>query len=244
QIANLEKQDLTKEQIDAVNNYNKVVNQVIQSPEYKELSKPRRTALGIVATYGTEKEKLYVTALIKGGQILPYFTPPGRLLLGADTAAEGVKAFETAETPTEKWLAGGTAALGTAIAYSGFKSSFFPSTTIRAPTSMPDLYLKKGLGLTAGTGLATGLGYMEYRSTLAETGDPQVAMGAGIGTGGAIFAGTVGRSLISNFGIERVVPKDEAPRTLYRGVSVKGRPIVGYEDKKIILGKSVLRDSP
>jgi len=189
-------QQLTPVQEKAIMKYNMYVDYAKESEAMNRLSTPRRSSFEIIATSPSKTKRVGATALITGGQTVPYFSPVLRIPLGLDITLEGGKAYETAETKGQKWMAGGQIALGGLVAYSGLKGVYAgaagASTGTTITGSATKLKIIKYGAYTAGTGLGVGIGGLQFYQKYKETGDIYVASGAAIGSGGTILAGVWG----------------------------------------------------
>jgi len=179
---------LNPAQTSALTDYNAIVGATTNTGSYRRLSGGSSSTIQDIASSdlsGTQKGIFAGT--VRTVQTVPYFLPPTRVILGTDIALEGVKSFDYATTKTGKTLALGQVGLGGVLAYSGLKG-LTPTSAVGSGKSRALVY---GIGTTAGLVF----GGLDYYSTLKQTGSQSTSIGAGIGTGGTIIAGTFAPSI-------------------------------------------------
>jgi len=189
--------ELSLKQINALNNYNSVVEYALDEPSTKRMQQPRTDFLtGIAGSDSSEFKKGVASFSVRAVQIVPsVVSPPVRLIMGLDVARAGASNLELAETKGEKYMAGGQIALGGLLAISGGKGTynklFNSGATATATTitgSATKLKLIKYGTYAGGTLIGGGVGVLDYISTFKKTGSRSVALGASLGSGGTIIA--------------------------------------------------------
>lgn len=168
--------------------YNSVINMYNQNAAIQRLrDNPSMTPFqGLAQSDLTSKQKFGIAATARVAQTLPYFTPLGRVVLGADTAREGFSTLELADTKQEKVMGGVQIGLGLGLAASGFARGGGGAKVTGTPGQ---LQVFKAATYGSGITLAGGLATVDYFSTLSQTGDKSVALGAAVGTGGTLLGG-------------------------------------------------------
>lgn len=152
----------------------------------------------------TETQKGYIGVGIAATQILPYFSPAGRVLLGSGQVVEGVETLKYAETKEEKTMGKIQIGVGGIIAVSGLKGISLPKTKptflgtkLTGTTSQMNWLMgaKQAGIITFGSSLGT----LEGVSTYKETGSMGMAIGAGVGTTAILTSPVWIKPIVSQF---------------------------------------------
>lgn len=125
-------------------------------------------------------------------KMLPYLTPPTRIIMGADLTMQGLDKGTKAMTTVDQAVAFGTTGLGMFVTYSGVKGLMPDISKTITATTTKGLTTRKALTHTGIIGLSSGVGVLDAYGNYKRSKNIYQAVGSGVGTtttllGGAYF---------------------------------------------------------